>query len=155
MRKQKMSTLAVAGVILIGLMVPQNLLAQVFTVRLPLKITMPNPCVPEDVLIQGEINATIQQNFDGATSHFDEHFVSKGKGVGLITSANYTYSQETENSLQIPGPPQTVAQEFVINHMLVSADQAPNFRFSVRLHTTLNAQGVPTANIVSFSTSCQ
>ena len=129
--------------------------ALTFATQLPLNATVPNPCVPEDVFVQGHIDITVQQNFDNATgSHFDQHFVSKGTGIGLITGATYVYSEETENSLQIPGPPQTVAQDFVINHLLIANGTVPNFYLFIRVHTTLNALGVPTANIVSFGTKC-
>ena len=98
----------------------------------------------------------IQQNFDEASgSHFDIHVVSKGKGMGLITGANYNFSEESENSLQLPGPPLTVAQEFLINHVLIADGPVPNFYFFVRIHTTMNAVGTPTAQITRFDTRCQ
>src|SRR5207237_3563393 len=100
---------------------PSTAFSQTYIIQIPFTTVVPNSCVPEDVFIQGELDMTISQTFDSATgSHFNQHFVSKGKGQGPLTSANDNYSEETENSLQIPGPPQTIAQELLINQVLVA-----------------------------------
>jgi len=150
------SASVIAALALFVLISPAVAWAQTFRVALPLTATLWNQCVPEDVVTQGQITVTIQQNFDEASgSHFDIHVVSKGKGMGVITGANYNFSEESENSLQLPGPPLTVAQEFLINHVLIADGPVPNFYFFVRVHTTLNAVGTPTAQITRFDTRCQ
>jgi len=150
------SASVIAALALFVLISPAVAWAQTFRVALPLTATLWNQCVPEDVVTQGQITVTIQQNFDEASgSHFDIHVVSKGKGMGVITGANYNFSEESENSLQLPGPPLTVAQEFLINHVLIADGPVPNFYFFVRIHTTMNAVGTPTAQITRFDTRCQ
>ena len=150
------SASVIAALALFVLISPAVASAQAFSITFPLSTLLSNTCVPEYVFVQGEITMVIQQNFDEASgSHFETHFVSKGKGTGLVTFATYNFSEETENSFQIPGPPMTVAQEFLINHVLIAAGPVPNFYFFVRLHLTLNALGVPTGQLFSVQSRCQ
>ena len=155
--KRKSSTFywSLAAVVALVIALPATAGAQTFHIDIPLAETVTNPCNGDDVVVQGQLSIDIQQNFDQTTGgHFDIHNLSKGTCVGVVSGANYTFSEETENSLQIPGPPQTVAQDFVLNHLLIANGNVPNFALRARLHTTLNAAGIPTASVDRLDMAC-
>lgn len=148
--------LRIAAIIVVAVFFPSISKAQAFHFGVPLDTTVVNNCVGESVLVQGNIDVTIEQSIDDAGgTHFHLHIVSKGKGIGLITLTNYSFSAEFEDSLDVPGPPLTISHEIVLNHQLIADGNWPNSYLKVRLHLTLNAAGVPTAQIASVDIHCQ
>ena len=116
-----------AALIVAGALFPTISSAQTFHFEFPLNVTLFDDCSNENVFVQGEIDITLDQSVDNAGgSHFHSHIVSKGKGIGLITLIHYTYSDEFEESFDIPGPPQTLAEELVVNDVLIAAGQTAN-----------------------------
>lgn len=148
--------LKIAAVVVVAAFFPSISKAETFHFELPLNTTVVDNCVGENVLVQGNVDVTIEQSADDAGgTHFHLHVVSKGKGIGLITLANYVYSTEVEDSFDMPGPPQTISHELVLNHQLIANGTFPNSYLRIRLHITLNAIGVPTAELASVEMKCQ
>src|SRR5437588_12014110 len=111
--------LKIAAVVVVAAFFPSISKAETFNLEVPFNATVVDNCVGESVFVQGNLDVTIDQSVDNSGgTHFHVHVVSKGKGIGLITLANYVFSAEFEHSLDMPGPPQTVADEVVLNHQL-------------------------------------
>ena len=155
MKELKRLIAVVAVAVVAGFWGPVMMLAQTNSTTVPLTTILFNDCTTEEVFIQGELTFTTHETFDqSGGTHIDLHTLSKGQGFGLITGAKYNYSEEVQNLFQSPGPPETMTQQFVLNHVLVAAGPVPNLYLRVRVHMTFNASGMPTATVDDVQMDC-
>jgi hypothetical protein len=115
-----------------------------------------NPCNSDVVALTGGSEHFVVHFSQGPSGNFQFIFVNNPEdisGTSTTTGANYrvtgvTVSTTTANSLQ---------NEFTIlaRNNFIGQGQTPNFYLDLMIHATFNANGDITANVSSFSTSCQ
>jgi hypothetical protein len=130
--------------------------AQATTLRAPLMRPVVNPCSGHVVEVEGEVAVTFYPGHDDGAGGFHSHLsvVSKGTGENAVTGTKYQFSEEVVNSIQVPGPPQTEVSEFLINQVVIANGSEPNFYMRTRIHVTLNALGILTADVFDEGMAC-
>ena len=126
--------------------------------RVPINPAYLNPCVPQDGLIAFSgyahtvIGTTIDQN---GGVHFEVQVTETSlTGVGIVTGKVYRASNEMHQSASNQGPaPVTVTS--VDNFRIIGPGKLDNFYMRMTTHVTVNANGVPTADVENGDTECR
>jgi hypothetical protein len=115
-----------------------------------------NPCFPTDVInLSGDIHVVITTTTDGKGGyHVTNKLNSQLSGVSITTGTKYVNSEEKEDEWYAR-PPFPAIHTQTYDFLLVSQSNTPNYVLHMTMHETVNAQGVPTATVDSFSMDCQ
>ena len=125
------------------------------TLRIPAEVR-PNPCTPADVVsLSGTLHIVIYVRGDGQGGYHVTLLVSERlQGRSLTTSESYVASDVYDHSFYAGGPfPVTDTTTHSVE--LVSRGDSPNLIMGYTLHTTVTANGVPTATITNVRLDCQ
>ena len=120
----------------------------------PSALTIPNPCNNDIVVLTGQNHLLVHST--AATSGNVEFFVdlsSNYAGFGTPSGVNYQGDQDAFTAVSAQNPLPIV---FTISNdiLLESATGQDNFKLRITFHITIAANGVPTASIDNFSTTC-
>jgi hypothetical protein len=126
-----------------------------YTFHTPL--SMPeNPCSPGDVLnLNGNIHIVITSTADNNGGyHMTDTLNSQVTGASILTHVNYV-SNENKNDSWSARPPFPVVHTYTYDWTLVSKGATPNWVLHMTMHTTVTANGTPSAIVDNWSASCQ
>jgi hypothetical protein len=115
-----------------------------------------NPCFPTDVInLSGDIHVVITTTTDGKGGyHVANKLNSQLSGVSITIGTKYVNSEEKEDEWYAR-PPFPAIHTQTYDFLLVSQSNTPNYVLHMTMHETVNALGVPTATVDSFSMDCQ
>jgi hypothetical protein len=129
----------------------QPALAVTTNSRTPADFTVAT-CGPDVVTLVGEMHLVVRRNVDSAGGlHLGMH--SSGRYVGVGASGTvYSMNLNDEQSVNLTAG----AHEFTFEtqELVVSRGSQPNFDAHLLIHTTLNADGEPTADTFDLRQSC-
>ena len=125
------------------------------TLRIPADVR-PNPCTPGDVVnLSGILHTVIYVRSDGQGGYHVNLLVAQRlRGPSLTTSEFYVASDVYDHSFYA-GAPFPVTDTTTHKTELVSRGDSPNLLMAYELHTTVNANGVPTATITNMRLECK
>jgi hypothetical protein len=126
------------------------------TINIPAMIT-DNPCAGgEPVALTGALHLTESVTTDSRGGfHLVQTLNTQGlSGQGLVSGKKYTSSQIQEDNFYTQ-PPFPVVVTNIHHITLQSQTGLANFLFALDLHTTINANGVPTATVDNFRCECK
>jgi hypothetical protein len=125
-----------------------------FSVREPFTELFSDPCIGEEVLIQGEVFVHGQSvGHDGqfsVTLHRNIH----GDAIGLTTGIEYNYKQIDNFHERFTEPDGTFSFTDVANLSLLSPGSAPNLVITIIQHLTMNANGEITSEVLVVNPRC-
>jgi hypothetical protein len=130
--------------------------AVVQNVQVPLSITVFSPCNGDVIAVTGSIHLLATMTADGSGGFHIALMdnVSQVSGVGSVTGATYHGVGGDWLTINAKPPFPFEATETDV-FGLISAGSAPNLIVTQTLHTTVNANGTLTANVVRFSAACR
>jgi hypothetical protein len=122
------------------------------TLKIPADVR-PNPCTPGDfVNVSGTLHIVYYVREDGSGGfHVDQLVREHARGTSLTTGIGYLLSDTHDESWQASAG---VAHTSILTSTLVSQAGTDNFLMRVRMHTTINALGVPTAAVDEVTLEC-
>ena len=133
------------------------------TASQPFSQVLFNPCTGESFLAQGEIHTTTQQSIsaDGRL-HVTMHTnLQNVKGFGLTSGARYVVQQVLAEHTNADGDfaPFNTNSNF-LEHYIRQGETGSllpddDFFFWIRLHLTVNANGVPTVERIEMDFECR
>ena len=125
------------------------------TINIPADVR-PNPCTPGDVVnVSGRLHMIIYTRSDGNGGyHVSQHWDEWGRGTSLTTKETYTASDTREHDFYA-GAPFPVTDTTAWSIELVSQGTSPNLLMHYTLHTTVTANGVPTATVDNVYVECR
>jgi hypothetical protein len=125
------------------------------TIHVPASVQT-NPCFPTDVVnLSGDIHIVITTTADSNGGYsVTSHLNSQLSGVSITTGTKYVNSENQEDEWYAR-PPFPAIHTHTYDFLLVSQSNTPNYVLHMTMHETVNAQGVPTATVDSFSMDCQ
>jgi hypothetical protein len=125
------------------------------TIHVPASVQT-NPCFPTDVInLSGDIHIVITTTADSAGGYrVDNHLNSQLSGVSITTGTKYVNSENKDDEWYAR-PPFPAVHTHTYDFLLLSQSNTPNYVLHMTMHETVNAQGVPTATVDSFSMDCQ
>jgi hypothetical protein len=125
------------------------------TIHVPASVQT-NPCYPTDVVnLSGDIHVVITTTTDGKGGyHVTNKLNSQLSGASITTGTKYVNSENQEDEWYAR-PPFPTIHTHTYDFLLVSQSNTPNYVLHMTMHETVNAQGVPTATVDSFSMDCQ
>jgi NMD protein affecting ribosome stability and mRNA decay len=126
-----------------------------YTFHVPASVQT-NPCYPVDVVnLSGDIHVVITTTTDGKGGyHVTNKLNSQLSGVSITTGTKYVNSEEKEDEWYARSPFPAI-HTHTYDFLLVSQSNTANYVLHMTMHETVNAQGVPTATVDSFSMDCQ
>jgi len=124
------------------------------TIRLPAQVE-PNPCTPGDlVALSGQLHIVLSITEDPQGGyHVSETARENLAGASLATGVKYGASK-TETWTWYAGTPFPALNTHTIDSELVSQAGTDNFLAHVTVHTTINANGVPTVTVDTIRLDC-
>jgi hypothetical protein len=152
---------------LCGLAAPATALALVFTgagaadnsTTLPYENAALNECNGEEVAVEGTIHMEEHSTITANGTHFQFTINLEGvKGVAVLTGAPYVESDTDTGSSYISSdfaPFETTHDETRILTRLGEDGTPDDFRYHLRFHMTVNANGVPTVDRTESSLECR
>ncbi len=125
------------------------------TIHVPASVQT-NPCFPTDVInLSGDIHIVITTTADSAGGYrVDNHLNSQLSGVSITTGTKYVNSENKDDEWYAR-PPFPAVHTRTYDFLLLSQSNTPNYVLHMTMHETVNAQGVPTATVDSFSMDCK
>jgi hypothetical protein len=120
----------------------------------PWPVAETNPCSDDEVTGQGKTHIVFNSTLDASGGRHDTFNIThSGSGVGLPSGSNYHVVDNTTQSNQDPDGPQVTYKE---EHQIVMAAPKPavNYTRHVLIKFTINADGVPTADIAWMFNKC-
>lgn len=122
---------------------------------IPVATTLYNPCNGDVVPLTG-VSHVVFHSTDATSGNFHVYvdMTNNYAGLGVPSGVNYQASERhlSDFSTQNPLP---FVQTTYIDQNLVSSTGTDNFTFTFQMHTTVNANGEPTATIDNFSQECK
>jgi hypothetical protein len=113
-----------------------------------------NPCADEPVALHGDIHILVGTRTDqGGHVHYLSTWNASYSGNGLISGTPYTASERKQESWTASELPASHTATSVVK--LISKGAAPNAFLYTTMTTTIDANGVPTANIDAVSVKCR
>jgi len=156
-RRRLISVCLTAALVMFGLGLPTPTRAEVIiNAQVPFAMAVLIPCVPEDVVLTGELHILITQQEDSNGGlHVKTHFQPQGiSGEGAVTGAKYQGTGVTQEHFNIhPGP--QIEDTFVDNFRIIGQGPGNNLLVHTTIHVTVNADGVVTANVSNDSAECR
>jgi hypothetical protein len=156
-RRRLISVCLAITLVMFGLGLPTPTRAEVLTnTVVPITILVNIPCVPETVLLTGELHVLIAQEVDSNGGiHIKSHSQPQGiSGVGMLTGDKYQGTGVTQEHFNDhAGLP--IEDTFVNNFRIIGQGPGNNFLVHTTLHITIDANGVLTADVVNASTDCK
>lgn len=155
----KNSSLLLLTVLL--LMVGPLLFAEVTTnIIVPVNLQVFIPCANggagESVTISGDLHILITTTINDNTLHLTQHFQPQGlTGVGSVTGDKYQGTGVTRQDVNVNGIVFPFNTTFVNNFRIIGQGQGNNFLVHQTVHTTVNANGDVTADILNTSMECK
>ena len=153
------------AVIVFGLANSQKAQAQTTTTTVPFSTEQFNECLGETTSIQGTVHEVFQ--FTLGLDGLHTHHLTDSKGTGVVTDspdparigAKYTYSQSQDDEINGLTFPFEITDIF--DQKMIAAGNVPSpvggddsyLRF--QFHITLNANGVPTAEVSNVTIQCR
>ena len=124
------------------------------TIRIPAQVE-PNPCTPGDlVALSGQLHILLSITEDPQGGyHVSETAREKLAGASLVTGVKYGASK-TETWSWFAGTPFPAVNTHTIDSELVSQAGTDNFIAHTTIHTTINANGVPTVTVDAIRLEC-
>jgi hypothetical protein len=123
----------------------------------PIAGTVPNPCTGEAVAVTGYLHLQAGVTFtDGVLTHSEVHVNLQGvSGVALVTGARYADS-ENSNEVMNFNPPQSEETTELTTNLVRQGESVTmdDFHSKLLIHVTINANGVPTAEVVIDRSRC-
>jgi hypothetical protein len=156
-RKRLISVCLAAALVMFGLGLPTPTRAEVLTnTSIPFATAVLIQCVPEVVVLTGELHILIAQEVDGNGGiHVKTHFQPQGiSGVGTVTGAKYQGTGVTQEHFNDHSSP-AFEDTFVNNFRIIGQGPGNNFLVHTTFHVTVNADGVVTANVLNSSIECK
>jgi hypothetical protein len=142
--------------LLLALLLPGAALASAFTFTFPLTRDGTDPCTGETVVLQGtahqEINVTASSS--GNYTAGDTSKVSL-KGVAPVSGAQYVGEDQSSFSNTGPLPMEITSVQSVLMIRQGETLPADDFYQFVKVHMTVNANGVPTADVSMLNAQCK
>src|SRR5262245_9449841 len=156
-RRRLISVCIVAALVMFGLGLPTPTRAEVITNdKVPFATAVLIPCVPEVVVLTGELHILTAQEVDSDGGiHIKTHFQPQGiSGVGSLTGAKYQGTGGTQEHINDHSSP-ALEDTFVNNFRIIGQGPDNNFLVHTTFHVTINADGVVTADVLNSSTECK
>ncbi len=132
----------------------------VSTERVPVSIVPFVPCAlggaGEAVLLEGNLLIVFRAVSDGNGGfHISSHFSPQGiSGTGLISGDRYQGTGVTRDNFNTNGGLPSEAT-FVNNFRIIGEGTGNNLLVHATIHTTVNANGVVTAEVLNSSIDCK
>jgi hypothetical protein len=125
------------------------------TINIPATVE-PNPCTPTDqVALAGQLHIVIATTADGQGGyHVSETMDEKLAGASLLTKIKYTASK-TDTWDWYAGAPFPAVNTHTTDSELVSKAGTANFLVHITVHTTVDANGVPTVTLENIWLDCK
>ena len=155
-RKRLISVCLGAALVMFGLGLPTPTRAEVITnAKVPFATAVFIPCVPEFVVLTGELHILIAQEVDSDGGlHVKTHFQPQGiSGVGSVTGDKYQGTGVTQEHINIHSSP-AFEDTFVNNFRIIGQGPGNNLLVHTTFHVTVDANGVVTANVLNTSVDC-
>jgi hypothetical protein len=126
-----------------------------YTVHVPANVQI-SPCTPGDVVnLNGDIHIVITSTTNRAGSYrMNDLLNSQFSGASIVTGTKYVNS-ENQNDTWYAKPPFPVVHTTTYSFELVSQSGTPNYVMYMTMHTTVTANGKPTATFDNFRMGCQ
>jgi len=156
-RRRYISACLAAALVMFGLGLPTPSRAEVLTNdKIPIVILTLIPCVPETVILTGELHALVTQEVDSDGGiHIKTHFQPQGiSGVGSVTGVKYQGTGVTQEHFNIHSG-LAIEDTFVNNFRMIGQGPGNNLLVHTTFHVTVNANGVVTADVLNTSTECK
>jgi hypothetical protein len=133
------------------------------TAKEPFSEVLFNPCTAELFIAEGEIHMKTQESIslDGKLHIALESNLQNVKGVGLTTGARYVVQQVLAEHTNADSDlaPFSTNSNFLEHYIRQGEDgslvEDDDFFLWIRLHLTVNATGVPTAERMEFEFDCR
>jgi len=155
--RRLISVCLAAALVMFGLGLPTPTRAEVITnAKVPFSLGVFIPCVPEVVVLTGELHILTAQEVDSDGGiHVKTHFQPQGiSGVGSVTGDKYQGTGGTQEHFNIHSSP-AIEDTFVNNFRIIGQGSGNNFLVHTTFHVTINAEGVITADVLNDSTECK
>jgi hypothetical protein len=155
--RRLISVCLAAALVMFGLGLPTPTRAEVITnAKVPFAAAVLIPCVPEVVVLTGELHTLITQEVDSDGGiHIKTHFQPQGlSGVGMVTGDKYQGTGVTQEHINDHSSP-AFEDTFVNNFRIIGQGPGNNLLVHTTFHVTVDANGVVTANVVNTSVECK
>ena len=120
----------------------------------PSALAITNPCNGDLVVLTGQDHFLIHST-EATSGNFEFYsdISSNYSGAGALSGVSYQGSRDVffDFSSQAPFP---FVFTFANDLLLQSATGVDNFKLRLHMHITINADGVPTASVDDFTTTC-
>ena len=123
----------------------------------PISASETNPCTGEVVQLTGEGHIVMHFTVDNAGGiHVVDITNSMGplRGVALITGTVYQANETVSSTINKNGPSPQFEFTFVMSEVLISQGATPNFVVHTTVHATVNANALPTAQVLNTKADC-
>jgi hypothetical protein len=151
-----LAALVTAPLVILGLTSsPANAATVVnYTVHVPTSVQT-SPCTPGDVVnLSGDIHIVILSTSGGGGYRMNDLLNSELSGSSIVTGTKYVNS-EIQNDMSFARPPFPVVESHDYDFTLVSQSGTPNYILHATMHTTVTADGTPSAVVDNWSMSCR
>lgn len=113
------------------------------------------PCTPPDIVnLSGQLHLMIYTHADSQGGyHVTQESNEAGQGASIIGGARYVGSEDISDKWYVSAPYPSI---YTTTHSLVlaSSGSSPNFLMLYDVHTTVTANGVPTATVDNLRLKC-
>jgi phosphodiesterase/alkaline phosphatase D-like protein len=125
------------------------------TIHVPASVQT-NPCFPTDVVnLSGDIHVVIASTGSkNGGYHMADQLNSQLSGVSITTGTKYV-NDENQGDTWTAVPPFPVIHTHTYDFLLLSQSNTPNYVLHMTMHTTVTANGVPTATVDNWYMDCQ
>jgi hypothetical protein len=125
-----------------------------YTFHVPASVQT-NPCFPGDVLnLNGDVHVVITTTAAASGGLVvTNHLNSQLSGRSITTGTGYVNS-EKQTDVWYTGPLPAV-HTHTYDFDLISQSSTPDYIMHMTMHTTVTANGVPTATVDNFSADCR
>jgi hypothetical protein len=156
-RRRLISAGLAVALAMFGLTIPTPTNAAVIVNnKVPITIIVSIPCVPEIVILTGELHVLTSSEVDSNGGiHFKTHAQPQGiSGVGLVTGVKYQGTGVTQrHTTDHSGP--ALETTFVNNFRIIGQGPDNNLLVHTTMHLTINANGELTANVLNSRSECK
>jgi hypothetical protein len=115
-----------------------------------------NPCNGDLVALTGGSEHFVVHFSQQPSGNVQFVFVNNAEdisGTSTTTGSNYRVTGVSISSVTVNSPQNE--STVIVRNNLLGQGQIPNFHLDLTIHVTTDANGNSTANVASFSTSCQ
>ena len=146
-------------VILSLLILPMPVIGQNPTTQtvIPFTVVETNPCTGEAVSLTGELHVVTRFGFDSAGGiHSVDVTNTMGplRGVAFVTGTVYQANETVSVTISKSGPTPQFELTMVMSEVLISQGKTPNFVVHTTVHVTVNANALPTADVLNTKAEC-